>query len=264
MAHYAQSKCYRNSQSGKTHPRDIDRCSKWNSQLTALSRNHRSARRHEKEKLTNTYKAAATDGDNDGLILTSTFLRTRDRSDKMKRIAPLAGLVVATLLGGCAVYPDGTPMYSNGYGGNYSGYDGYDDGYVTGVPVVPQSNVYMGYSNYPGPGYYNGPGRYYGPGPGYGGYPDRGRPNNGNRGDNGGWHGQPNGGSHGGPPPQGAVGGPRGPSGSNAPRPGAGSPPPPPPQQQQAGNNGGGRGNGNNSAPVRGVPGRQSGQMTDH
>ncbi|MFC6313334.1 hypothetical protein, partial [Paraburkholderia dipogonis] len=130
----------------------------------------------------------------------------------MKRFvfAPLACLAVAALLGGCAVYPDGTPMYSNGYGGGYSGYDGYD-GYATGVPVVPQTNVYMGYSNYSGPGYYDGPGRYYGPGPGYGGYPDRGRPNNGNygnngnHGDNGGWHGQPNGGSRGGPPPQGAA-----------------------------------------------------------
>ncbi len=89
----------------------------------------------------------------------------------MKRIAPLAGLTVAAaLLGGCAVYPDGTPMAGNGYGGGYSGYDGYD-GYATGVPVVPQTNVYMGYSNYSGPGYYNGPGRYYGPGPGLSGLP---------------------------------------------------------------------------------------------
>jgi hypothetical protein len=121
----------------------------------------------------------------------------------MKRIAPLVGLTVAAaLLGGCAVYPDGTPMVGNGYAGGYSGYDGYD-GYATGVPVVPQTSVYMGYSNYSGPGYYDGPGRYYGPGPGYRGYPgypDRGRPsngnygNNGNRGDNGGWHGQSNGG----------------------------------------------------------------------
>ena len=81
----------------------------------------------------------------------------------MKRFAPLAGVAAATvtaLLGGCAVYPDGTPMYSNGY----STYDSYD---AYGVPVVPQTNVYMGYSNYYGPGYYDGPGRYYGPGPGY-------------------------------------------------------------------------------------------------
>lgn len=122
----------------------------------------------------------------------------------MKPIAPLAGLAVAAaLLGGCAVYPDGTAMNGNGYGGGYNDYGSYD-GYATGVPVVPQTSVYMGYGNYSGPGYYDGPGRYYGPGPGpgyrgYPGYPDRGRPNNGNygnsgnRGDNGGWHGQPNG-----------------------------------------------------------------------
>jgi hypothetical protein len=198
----------------------------------------------------------------------------------MKRLAPLTGLVIAALLGGCAVYPDGTPMYSNGYGGGYSGSDGYD-GYATGVPVVPQTNVYMGYSNYSSPGYYGGPGRYYGPGPGYRGYPDRGRPNNGNygnhdnrgdnggnhgdnrggnRGDNGGWHGQPNGG----PPPQGAVGGPRGPGGSNAPRPGAGGPPPHSPPQQQAGN-GGGRVSGDNARPSRDTSGRLSGgNITQH
>ncbi|MFM0108167.1 hypothetical protein PQR01_33205, partial [Paraburkholderia rhynchosiae] len=136
----------------------------------------------------------------------------------MKRFAPLAGLVVAGLLGGCAVYPDSTSMYGNGYG-TYEGYDGY----AAGGPVVPQTNVYMGYSNYSGPGYYGGPGRYYGPGPGYRGYPDHGRPNNGNdrghddHGDNGGRHGPQNGG----PPPQGAVGG--------APRPRGGRAPPPPP-----------------------------------
>jgi hypothetical protein len=178
----------------------------------------------------------------------------------MKRIASLVGLAVAALLGGCAVYPDGTPMYGNGYGGGYyNGYDGYD-GYATGVPVVPQTNVYMGYGNYWGPGYY-GPG-YYGPGPDYRGYPgyrDRGR-DNGNRGDNGGWRGQPNGGGgpHGGPPPQGAAGGPGGPGGSNMGRPGPANPPP-----QQAGG-GGGRGNGGNMEARRGVPGRQSGGMTDH
>lgn len=192
----------------------------------------------------------------------------------MKPIAPLAGLAVAAaLLGGCAVYPDGTAMNGNGYGGGYNDYGSYD-GYATGVPVVPQTSVYMGYGNYSGPGYYDGPGRYYGPGPGpgyrgYPGYPDRGRPNNGNygnsgnRGDNGGWHGQPNGaGPRVGPPPQGAVGGPRGPSGSNAPRPGAGSPPSPPPQQAGNGGNGGGRGNGGN-ASARGSYGRQPG-MSDH
>ena len=88
----------------------------------------------------------------------------------MKHMASLVGLMATALLGGCAVYPDGSPMAGNGYDGGYSGYEGYD-GYATGVPVVPQTNVYMGYSNYSGPGYYNGPGRYYGPGPGYRGYP---------------------------------------------------------------------------------------------
>jgi hypothetical protein len=174
----------------------------------------------------------------------------------MKRIAPLAGLVVATLLGGCAVYPDGTPMYGNGYGG-YNGYDG--SAYAPGAAVVPQTNVYLGYSDY-------GPGRYYGPGPGpgYHGYPDRGHPSDndwhhgdhgdhGDRGNNGGGPGQP----HGGPPPQGAAGGPHGPGGANGgPRPGAGGPPPAQPQP----GNGGGRGN----AWVKSAPARQPGQMTEH
>ncbi|EDZ99671.1 conserved hypothetical proline-rich protein, partial [Burkholderia sp. H160] len=96
----------------------------------------------------------------------------------MKSIAPLAGLVVAALLGGCAVYPDGTPMYGNAYGG-YSGYDGY--------AYAPQTNVYLGYGDY-------GPGRYYGPWPGYRGYPDRGHPgdgdwHHGDHGDHGNEHG---------------------------------------------------------------------------
>jgi hypothetical protein len=209
---------------------------------------------HEKEKLTNAYKTAATDGDNYGLILTSTFLRTCNRSTKMKRIAPLAGLVVATLLGGCAVYPDGTPMYGNGYGG----YDG--SAYPPGGAVVPQTNVYLGYSDYA-------PGRYYGPGPGpgYRGYPDRGHPDDndwhhGDHGDHGNNHGNYGGGPgqpHGGPPPQGAVGGPRGPSGMNGgPRPGAGGPPP---AQPQAGN-GGGRG----YEGARNAPERQPGQPANH
>jgi len=169
----------------------------------------------------------------------------------MKRLAPFAGLVAAALLGGCAVYPDGTPMYGNGYG--YSGYEGYD-GYAPDAVVVPQTNVYMGYGNYPGPG------RYYGPGPGYHGYPDRGRPNDndwhhGDRGDRGGGPGQP----HGGPPPQGAAGGPRGPSGWNGPHPGAGGPPPGQPQAQQQGGNGGGHG----GTWGRSSP-NHSGQMNDH
>ncbi|MEX3896045.1 hypothetical protein [Paraburkholderia sp. BR10954] len=168
----------------------------------------------------------------------------------MKRIAPLAGLVAAALLGGCAVYPDGTPMYGNGYGA----YSGYDD-YAPGVAVVPQSNVYLGYSDY-------GPGRHYGPPPGRGfrGHPgDNDHDNHGNdRGNNGGGPGQP----HGGPPPQGAAGGPHGPSGANGgPRPGAGGPPPAQPQPQpqpQAGN--GGRGN----DWVRNAPARSPGQPTEH
>ncbi|MGF6657319.1 hypothetical protein OKW34_007909 [Paraburkholderia youngii] len=164
----------------------------------------------------------------------------------MKRTAPLAGLVAAALLGGCAVYPDGTPMYGNGYGA----YSGYDD-YAPGVAVVPQSNVYLGYSDY-------GPGRYYGPPPGRGfrGHPgDNDHDNHGNdRGNNGGGPGQP----HGGPPPQGAAGGPHGPSGANGgPRPGAGGPPPAQPQPQ-AGN--GGRG----SDWVRNAPARRPGQPTEH
>jgi hypothetical protein len=179
----------------------------------------------------------------------------------MKRFAPLAALAAAALLGGCAVYPDGTPMYGNAYGGGYDAYDGYP----AGVPVAPQANVYMGYSNYSGPGYYSGPGRPYGPGPGYHGYPDRGRQNNGNdanygnRGNGGGSHGQPNGGP---PQQQGGVGGPRGPGGmggSNGARPGAGGPPPGP--QQQAGN-GGERGNG--GASHRGAPDQRSDRITNH
>ncbi|NUY32058.1 hypothetical protein F0160_16325 [Paraburkholderia sp. JPY303] len=161
----------------------------------------------------------------------------------MKRIAPLAGLVAAALLGGCAVYPDGTPMYGNGYGA-YSGYDGY----APGAAVVPQTNVYLGYSDY-------GPGRYYGPPPGYGyrGHPGDNDWHHGNdRGNNGGGAGQP----HGGPPPQGAAGGPRGPSGANGgPPPGAGGPPP---AQPQAGN--GGRG----TDWVRNAPARRAGQPTEH
>lgn len=165
---------------------------------------------------------------------------------KMKRFAPLAGIVAATLLGGCAVYPDGTPMYgSNGYS-SYEGYDSYD-GYAPGAAVVPQTNVYLGYSNY------GEPGRYYGPGPGYWGYPNHGRPNDGD------WHHGDHGnhGDRGGPPPHGGAAGPRGPSGANSgPHPGAGGPPP---AQPQAGN-GGGRGGG----WARNAPARQPGQPTNH
>lgn len=174
----------------------------------------------------------------------------------MKRIASLAALVTAGLLAGCAVYPDGTPAY----GGAYEGYDPYAPGAV----VVPQTSVYMGYSDYYGPGYYGGgPGRYYGPGPGYRGYPEHGRPNNGNHDDNGGHRGPPGGG----PAPQGAVAGPRGPGGWSGPRPGAAAQPPAPPQphQQAGGGGGGGRWNsGGGGAPQRSAGGRQPGDPTNH
>ncbi|MGF6856845.1 hypothetical protein [Paraburkholderia sp. CI3] len=175
----------------------------------------------------------------------------------MKRIASLVGLMAAALLAGCAAYPDGTPMYGNGYGA-YSGYNGYDvSAYAPGAAVVPQTNVYLGYGDY-------GPGRYYGPAPGsgYRGYPDRGHPNDNDwhHGDHGNGHGNNGGGPgqpHGGPPPQGAAGGPHGPGGANGgPHPGAGGPPP---GQPQAGN-GGGRGN----DLGRNAPARQPGQMTEH
>ena len=177
--------------------------------------------------------------------------------DPMKHLTPLAGLAIAALLGGCAVYPDGTPTYGNGYGGDYSGYDGY----ATTVPVVPQANGYVDYGYYSGPGYYDGPGRYYGPDyRGYPGYRGNGRDND-DRSRGGGWHGQANG-----SPARGAVGGPGGPSGSNAPRPSAGNSrsASPPQQATNGGGRGNGNGNGNGNAVVRGVPGRQSGGMTDH
>lgn len=182
----------------------------------------------------------------------------------MKRFASLAGIMIAAMLGGCAVYPDGTPMYGNGYGSSYPGYEGYN-GYAAGAAIVPQTNVYMGYSNYSAPDYNGGPGRYYGPGPGPRGYPDRGHPNNGNygnrdnRGDDSGRHGPPKGN----PPPQGAVGGPRGPGGSNGPRPGVGAPSSQPPQQA---GNGGGRGNGNGDSrrPAGGSGHQSGGQFTQH
>jgi hypothetical protein len=170
----------------------------------------------------------------------------------MRFTAPLAGLAVAALLGGCAVYPDGTPMYGNAYGA-YDGYDG--AAYAPGAAVVPQTNVYLGYSDY-------GPGRYYGPGPGpgYRGYPDHDHPggNDWHHGDHGndrdgGGPRQP----HGGPPPQAAAVGPHGPSGANGgPRPGAGGPPPAQPQA--------GRGGGGANAWVRNAPARQAGQPTEH
>jgi hypothetical protein len=193
----------------------------------------------------------------------------------MKPIVPLAGIAIAALLGGCAVYPDGTPVYGNGYGGGPY-YDDDGSGYVVGAPVVTQPNVYMGFGGYSGPAYY-GPGRGYGPGysPGYRGYPDshdRPPPNNGNNGNNGsnGWHGQ-----HGGPPPQGAGGRPPGNPSQGA---GGGRPPGNPPSQgagggrppgntppQANGGNGGGGNERSNNANANANPNRVRAQgMTDH
>jgi hypothetical protein len=109
-------------------------------------------------------------------------------------VASLA-VVSSALLGGCAVYPDGTPAYGGGYPG----------------PVV-QSGVYIG-----GGSYYGGPGpRYWDDSPGY-----RHRP------PPGGWQNRPPGGGHGdhggnqgGRPPQAGGGG-----GNHG-----GAPPAPPPQ----------------------------------
>ncbi len=90
----------------------------------------------------------------------------------MKRFAPLAGFMcrrpARRLRGLSGRHADVRQRLRR-----CSGYDGYD-GYAAGAAVVPQTNVYMGYSNYSGPGYYGGPGRYYGPGPGSRGYPGSG------------------------------------------------------------------------------------------
>ncbi|CDY78669.1 Translation initiation factor IF-2 [Caballeronia glathei] len=122
-------------------------------------------------------------------------------------VASLA-VVSSALLGGCAVYPDGTPAYGGGYPATYDpgyGYYGYPG------PVV-QSGVYIG-----GGSYYGGPGpRYWDDSPGY-----RHRP------PPGGWQNRPPGGGHGdhdgnqgGRPPQAGGGG-----GNHG-----GPPPAPPPQ----------------------------------
>src|SRR5258707_2330281 len=130
----------------------------------------------------------------------------------MKRITSLLGVTAVAILGGCAVYPDGTPMYGGGYDAGYAGYDGYGYGY--GAPPVPQTNVYLGYGNYSGPGYYN---------RGYGyrdydrGYDRRRPPPQG--------QGRPPG-NGGGPPPQ--AGGPDRRGSDRGPR-GRGTPPSPPP-----------------------------------
>src|ERR1700722_17383939 len=84
----------------------------------------------------------------------------------------VASLIAAssTLLAGCAVYPDGTPAYSNGYAAYPAappppGY--YDPGYGYGAPVV-QSGVYIDSGGGGGGVYYGGHGpRGWDQGPGY-------------------------------------------------------------------------------------------------
>ena len=126
----------------------------------------------------------------------------------------IAGLIIASsaLVAGCAVYPDGTPAYSQGGYSSYAGYPpGYETGYGYGGPVV-QSGVIIGGGN----GYYGGPGpRYWDDGPGYrrpppGGWGDRDGNRGGDRGNRGGDRGdrgghggqQQAGGPQGGRPPQ--------------------------------------------------------------
>jgi hypothetical protein len=126
----------------------------------------------------------------------------------MKRA--VASIVVAssTLLGGCAVYPDGTPAYGGGYPGTYDqsyGYYGYPG------PAV-QAGVYIG-----GGSYFGGPGprRYWNDSPGYrhrppdgwhGRHGDSGHGGNRGGGNRGGLPPQAGGGRS--PPPPAAVGGP--------------------------------------------------------
>lgn len=147
----------------------------------------------------------------------------------LKRVIPLASLALAALLGGCAAYPDGTPVYGSGYDPGYSGYGDVDGGPAYyGAPPV-QSNVYLGFGGYSGPSY---PDRdpWWGR-PGYRGRPDdnghRGPDRSGWRPDHGGW---------------------RGPGGNNQPQanaPGGGRPSNPP-QQAPGGGNGWNRGSGGN------------------
>jgi hypothetical protein len=131
----------------------------------------------------------------------------------------VASLIVvsSTLLAGCAVYPDGTPAYSNGYAAYPAapppvGY--YDPSYGYGAPApVVQPGIYIEGG---GGGYYGGPGpRGWNDGHGYQHSHDGhdGGPHGGDRGHNGG---------HGGPqaqqPPQPHAGGnpqqPHGPAGN--------------------------------------------------
>lgn len=144
----------------------------------------------------------------------------------LKRVIPLASLALAMLLGGCAAYPDGTPVYGNGYDPGYSGYGDVDGGPAYYGAPPAQSNVYLGFGGYSGPSY---PDRdpWWGR-PGYRGRPDdnghRGPDRSGWRPDHGGWRGP------GGNPPQ-----------ANAP---GGGRPSGPPQQAPGGGNNWNRGNG--------------------
>ncbi len=99
MAHYAQSKCYRRNQSGKTHHSEIQRCAESNSV-------HEGARgatsvMDEKEILTNFYNSLAPGIQNGG----STKTQPRTMPHRIKRFAPACA--AWPCLGGCAVYPDG-------------------------------------------------------------------------------------------------------------------------------------------------------------
>ncbi|SPB18494.1 hypothetical protein NOV72_05692 [Caballeronia novacaledonica] len=170
----------------------------------------------------------------------------------------VVGLLLASsaaLLGGCAVYPDGSA-----YGGGYPGvYDDPGYGYYGGPPVV-QPGVVIGGGYYSGPAYY-GPGRsrYWDDGPGWRRPPP------------GGWHGgqsrdrgpggqpQAGGGHPNGPPPQ--AGGGRPPAAQppqangGAPMPKAVGGRPPGPNRAPPSSDGGGRESGNS----RGFIGRYGG-----
>jgi hypothetical protein len=129
---------------------------------------------------------------------------------RIKLFAPACAALA--FLGGCAVYPDGSPAYGGpayggqAYGGDYYGYGG--------GPAVIQPEVAIGIGGYSGSGYYD---QRRGYGPGYHGQSNWGehsRPDHGEHphaGD-GGPHGAPQGGGPGGhpggtPPQAGSNGG---------------------------------------------------------
>ncbi|WP_228977841.1 hypothetical protein [Paraburkholderia gardini] len=146
----------------------------------------------------------------------------------VKRFTLMAGLAAATVLTGCAVYPDGTPVY----GGGYDGYEQTYPAYGYGGAPAPQANVYLGFGNYSGPGYY-----------------DRGNYNN------HGYYGQ-------GRPPPPQAGRPRGggpPSADGGTRPGGGGGPPP-----QAGGPGGDHGGGHPPPQAGGNNSAHSGGNADN